>query len=157
MLGLPRAIIVDSVNEKTRAIADDSTDSAGFTCPVGMRLTALFYSIKKEHCHLEKMRVLLVSVIYRVPRMHISSLRQPGHPFIQDPWLCVTRLLWFCPFGERFLNCLNRMRCFISNVLQKSNNFFWLSKIFFVLKLTFEKLFTVLPQKTDPKCCVRLS
>jgi len=35
----------ESANEKTRAIADDSTDSAGFTCPVGMRLTALFYSI----------------------------------------------------------------------------------------------------------------
>jgi len=34
--------------------------------------------------------------------MHISSLRQPGHPSNQDPWLCVTRLLWFCPFGERF-------------------------------------------------------
>jgi len=34
--------------------------------------------------------------------MHISSLRQPGHPFSQDPWLCVTRLLWLCPFGERF-------------------------------------------------------
>ena len=33
MLGLPGAVIVDSVNEKTRAIADDSTDSAGFTCP----------------------------------------------------------------------------------------------------------------------------
>ncbi len=30
-----------------------------------------------------------------------SSLRQPGYPFIQDPWLCVTRLLWLCPFGER--------------------------------------------------------
>ncbi len=28
-----------------------------------------------------------------------------GNPAIllgQDPWLCVTRLLWFCPFGEPF-------------------------------------------------------
>ena len=30
-------------NKKTRAIADVSADSAGFTCPVGMRLTALSY------------------------------------------------------------------------------------------------------------------
>jgi hypothetical protein len=29
-----------------------------------------------------------------------------GNPAIlgQDPWLCVTRLLWLCPFGERFFN-----------------------------------------------------
>ncbi len=27
-----------------------------------------------------------------------SSLRQPGCPECQDPWLCVTRLLWFCPY-----------------------------------------------------------
>jgi len=37
------------------------------------------------------------------PKMEISSLRQPGRPPVReaavDPWLCVTRLLWFCPFG----------------------------------------------------------
>ena len=33
------------------------------------------------------------------PKMRISSLRQPGRPDRQNPWFCVTRLLWFCPFG----------------------------------------------------------
>jgi hypothetical protein len=33
MLGLQRAVTVYSANEKTRAIADKSTVSAGFTCP----------------------------------------------------------------------------------------------------------------------------
>jgi len=33
MLGFPGVVTVDSVNEKTRAIAEDPTDSAGFTCP----------------------------------------------------------------------------------------------------------------------------
>ena len=47
------------------------------------------------------MRALLVSVKYRVPRCQpISSATRPS--LCQDPWLCVTRLLWFCPFGERF-------------------------------------------------------
>jgi hypothetical protein len=34
------------------------------------------------------------------PKMRYSPLRQPGRPECQDPWFCVTRLLWLCPFGD---------------------------------------------------------
>jgi len=43
--------------------------------------------------------------------MHFSSLRQPGHPEYQDPWFCVTRLLWFCPFGDLAKICFNFSDC----------------------------------------------
>ena len=43
-----------------------------------------------------------------MPRCLNSSLRQPGCPECQDPWLCVTRSLWFCPFGEPF--CLTDVK-----------------------------------------------
>jgi hypothetical protein len=37
-------------------------------------------------------------------RMPYSTLRQPGYPppsnTSGDPWLCVARFLWFCPFGD---------------------------------------------------------
>ena len=59
-------------------------------------------------------------------KMRISSLRQPGYPF-QDPWLCVTRLLWFCPFGEPFFS----VNICLSNAPKNCNYFFWFSQIFF--------------------------
>jgi hypothetical protein len=39
------------------------------------------HTIKKEHCHLAKMRVLLVSVIYWVPRIHTHLFGNPAIRF----------------------------------------------------------------------------
>jgi hypothetical protein len=35
-------------------------------------------------------------------RKHTLLFGNPAVLFGQDPWLCVTRSLWLCPFGERF-------------------------------------------------------
>jgi len=64
--------------EKTRAIADDSTDSAGFTCPVGMRLTALFYSILPTE--IKSIRHALLAEVKKLFQAFL--LHHIGHPVI---------------------------------------------------------------------------
>jgi hypothetical protein len=81
--------------------------------PRALLSSKVLQTIKKEHSYYPKIRVLLESVTYRGAKMQslISSATRPS--FAKDPWLCVTRLLWFCPFGERIHSLsMNRMWTF---------------------------------------------
>jgi len=58
---------------------------------------------KKEHPHLSEDKSAPCVSKYRVPGCISHLFGNPAILLNQDPWLCVTRLLWFCPFGERFI------------------------------------------------------
>jgi hypothetical protein len=81
-------------------------------------------AIKKERSHLPRMRALLVSVTYRVPRRISHLFGNPAILLGQDPWLCVTRSLWFCPFGERFFSLLKSNDYILSMPQRMSTIFF---------------------------------
>jgi hypothetical protein len=49
---------------------------------------------------LPKMSVLGKYLKYRDPRCTTHLFGNPAILNDQNPWLCVTRLLWFCPFGD---------------------------------------------------------
>jgi hypothetical protein len=52
-------------------------------------------------------------------KMQIHLFGNPAILLGKDPWLCVTRLLWLCPFGERFLLINPSL-----SLMAKNSNFF---------------------------------
>jgi hypothetical protein len=63
-----------------------------------------------------------------------------GNPAVhfQDPWLCVTRLLWLCPFGERLsLSPLTGVADFYQMLSAKAT-FFFIRDIFYHQPLLFQ-------------------
>jgi len=74
--------------------------------------------IKKEHCHLPKMRVLLVSVKCRVPRRLTHLFGNPAILFSSGPVALRRRITPVLPVRRTFYY-------FVSNVPKKSQHFLW--------------------------------
>jgi hypothetical protein len=71
--------------------------------------------------------------------MHTHLFGNPAILLGQDPWLCVTRLLWICPFGERFFILQIEVGSFYQTSKRKARLFFAAQNIF-ALQVIFGKL-----------------
>jgi hypothetical protein len=93
--------------------------------------------------------------------MHISSLRQPGYPPLQnvsaDPWLCVTRLLRLCPFGERYFIAYIQLEKPSTKSLRENQHFFSNELHIFTFQLTQENFLTIFIKKKRPHMSCRRS
>jgi hypothetical protein len=78
-------------------VCGSSTEHLRYSRKIGRNKKGAFLSSEDENA----------PSVCKIPdaRMRIHLFGNPAILIGQDPWLCVTRLLWFCLFGELLFTC----------------------------------------------------